>query len=233
MQVTMLTPMGEEMALSPQQQEALINSLRSTRPYYVQNFAAASSGELPKGVDCQLIDTSFPNLSERSFSRKKTDIQVKAAGFRSPNPRCEAVWTIEKDDQTGSKYVRLSHDTDAPQWIMAARFDMSSALRNKKILLVVVLRSTSNSSHVMVNLAPETTRPLDVRVDSQWRTYVIPMPQLQFNELRSVMVGLQGTGDVQISAVLVTQPPPFMSRLFEKQPGNPPNQPMGPGGKRR
>lgn len=229
LEATLVSPRGDAQPIYGQMAEVLLNSMKANRPYYTQDFSASASGELPKGVDVHLVDMSFPDLSQRGFNRKKNEIQVKAGGFRSPNPRCQAQWAIEKEGGTGMKYLRLAHDTDAPQWVMAARFELSSSLRSKKIVLIADLRSSSHNSHVLVHLAPESGPPIAVPVDGQWKTFVFPLPQLQSTELRAVMIGLQGTGDVQIGSVRLMPPPPFMSRMYDKMP----TQPMGPGGKRR
>ena len=222
---------GTERVLPAKMQELLRKPDRLNRAFYAQAFSVAESGVLPKGVECILVEPG---------GRSKPII-VGSAGFKSQKPFCEANWRIEKDENDpGRKYVKLGHETEMNQRIFGIKFDLPSPVRGKKFWVTYTLRAGRAHPRIELATEPESGFLPRLQLTDTWRTYIVPMPLLARSELKSVMLGMQGTGELQIAEVRVEPIPDAMKLLYEKnQPdkGQGPQTPMGTGsgsfGKRR
>jgi eukaryotic-like serine/threonine-protein kinase len=224
---------GETRRLPPEMEQEFHDSIRD-RSYYGQNFSAASSGILPKGVEVSLIEPGMRNEPGKFIpmggGAKKKEIQVGPAGYRNRSPRCEAGWSIERDEKdSGRKYLKLWHNTEAPQWILGVKLDLPQTVRNKKFLLSYVMRAGGTPPNVQLNTLPEGSFMPRPQLTGEWKRYAIPMPMLMRSELKSILVGIQGSGELHLADVQVVPPPEIMNKMFDKPPGQRGQQPNQPG----
>ena len=220
---------GTEHVLPEKMQELLRSPDRIKRAFYAQPFNAAEPGVLPKGVECMLVEPG---------GRSKPII-VGPAGFKSQKPFCEANWGFEKDDNDlGRPCLKLRHETEVNQWILGIKFNLPSPVRGKKFWVTYTLRAGNPSPRIELATEPESGFLPKLQLSDRWKTYIVPMPLLARSELRSILIGMQGTGELQIAEVRVEPIPEAMKFLSEKfQSGQGPQTPTGSGnstfGKRR
>ena len=219
---------GEMHPMFGPMEQSVREILRAGKSYFGQDFSTASPGSLPKGVECMLVDMANRFVPEGQLGRKKNEISVGPSGYKIANPRCEATWSIESDDTLpGKKYLRLRHDTDAYTWLFGAKFDSPTLIRNKKFMLVYLLRAGQQPPRVEFGTMPDSGMMPPVPIDTRWKYYVIPKPQMARSDFKSMMVGVQGVGEVHIADIRVVPIPKELESMFDRQPNNPP--PMGTG----
>lgn len=243
MEIVGVLPNGEVRPMYGKLGESVQEVLKTSTPLYGQNFSTASSGALPKGIRCVLVDMSQrfapqgPGGGQMGggqmagpSSRRKNEIVVGPSGYENKSNKCYAGWSIESDSTVpGGKYLKLWHNTQAQQWLFGAAIDPYSVIRNKKFMIVYTLRSGDQPAHVELATMPDSGMAPQLTVDHRWKMFVVPKPQLSRTELKSIMVGIQGTGELHVADVRVSPVPQEMEQMFDRQPANQP--PMGTSGR--
>jgi serine/threonine-protein kinase len=243
MEIVGIMPNGEVRSIIGPMGQSIQNTLQSSTPLYGQNFNVAGSGMLPRGVRALLVDMSQRFAPQGpgggpmgggqltgSSSRKKNEILVGAAGYENKSAQCYARWSIEKDPTApGGQYLKLWHDTQAREWLFGVVFDPPAPIRNKKFMVVYTLRSGEHPAHVELATMPESGMASQIPIDQNWKVFIAPKPQLSRTDLKSIMVGIMGAGELHIADVRVSPVPKEMESMFDRQPTNQP--PMGMGGR--
>jgi len=229
----MVRPDGTTSEMPMEYQQRLQNREQLRSPFFEMSFETTPLGTLPKGIEFMLVLPGTgpgpgPGGGAGGAAATKP-IRVGPAGYSNPAAHCQAKWSIEADDEDpGHNFLSLKHSTEQQRWIFMARFDLPSTIRNKAFMAAYTLRAGKVPPRIELHSNPGAGFLPQFEVSNQWKTYIIPMMQLSHSDVKSVMIAVRGTGDLDIREVRLESMPEMM-RYQGREQRNPSDRNQGMG----